>query len=363
MLLLSAVLLAACGSSHGLRVEHGVTGDGPTGAGGSGSNMRIVSGTPVAGVPVSLTSHDRTILVTVLGLAGLGIQAVNSRTSKALGVYVTQYLSNVPASIASTPKYAWILAPLLDRSELTRINLRDPDTVKILQTVGVRGQLYNLSRYAIVLPIDTWLVGTTSAAVWLVSHTTSGYTLWRCDVRTFEVRHFALTSSDVPGVVVNSRRVFLFLRSGEGIVRIQSRDSEGTILGTSRPFKIEGFQPRPLQGCGDQIFGWTSGPRGVALFGVGATGGRPRYSKPLPPFAFYPSGASKTAVRGLTLSDHCRTAWTATSSDDIGVVSRLRASSLKVADQINTPSIGALLWLNDSLWGTSIDQAAIVRIR
>jgi hypothetical protein len=361
-LLLSAVLLAACGPSHGLRVEHGVTRDGSIGAGGS-PNIRI-AGTTVAGLPVSLTSHGRTILVTVLGVAGLGIQAINSRTSKALGVYLTQYLSNVPASIASTAQYAYILAPLRDRSELTRINLRDPDTVKILQTVGVRGQLYNLSKYAIVLPIDTWLVGTTPAAVWLVSHTTSGYTLWRCDVRTFEVRHFALTSNDVPGVVVNSRRVFVFLRSGhEGIVRIQTRDSEGTILGTSRPFKIDGFQPRPLRGCGDQIFGWTSGPRGVALFGIDTTGGRPRYSKLLPPFAFYPSGASKTAVRGLTLSDHCRTAWAATSSDDIGVVSRLRASSLKVADQINTPSIGALLWMNGSLWGTSIDQAAIVRIR
>jgi hypothetical protein len=318
----------------------------------------------VAGLPVSLTSNGRTILVSVLGVAGLGIQAINSRTSKALGIYLTEYLSNVPGSMASTPKYAWILAPLRDRSELARINMRDPDTVKTLQNVGVWGQLFNLSKYAIVLPIDTWLVGTTPAAVWLVSHTTSGYTLWRCDVRTFEVRHFALASNDVPGVVVNSRRVFLFLRSGhEGIVRIQTRDSEGTILGTSRPFKIDGFQPRPLRGCGDQIFGWTSGPHGVALFGIDATGGRLRYSKLLPPFAFYPSGVSKTAVRGLTLSDHCRTAWVATSSDDIGVVSRLRASSLEVADQINTPSIGALLWMDGSLWGTSRDQAAIVRFR
>jgi hypothetical protein len=363
-LVLGAVLVAACGPSHGLRVEHRVTRADLAGAEGRIPNMRVVSGTTVAGLPVSLASNGRTIFATVLGVAGLGVQAIDPRTSQARGLVLTGYLSNVPGSITTTPDTLWVLAPLHDRAELVHIGRQHPEAAKTLQTIGARLILASLYKYALIFPRDTWLVGATPAAVWLVSHTTIGYTLWRSDVQTLEVRRFALASDDVPGVAITSRGVFVLLRSGRGgTVRIQTRTSEGAILATSRPLTIEGFQPRPLRGCGTQLFGWTSGPRGVALFAVDATRGRLRYSKRLPPSAFYPSGASKSRVNGIALSDHCRTVWAATASDDIGVVSRLRASSLAVTGQINTSVIVALLWLDGSLWATSVDQAAIVRIR
>ncbi|MDX6563961.1 MAG: hypothetical protein QOD65_3775 [Gaiellales bacterium] len=363
MLVLSAVPAAACGPSHGLRVEPGVTQPAPDRA-GTTADIHVVSGTTVAGLPVALASNGRTIFATVIGLAGLGVQAIDPRTSQARGVVLTGYLSNVPASITTTPETLWVLAPLQDRSELIHIDTRKPRIMQTVQTAGARLGIYSFDRRPLVLPRDTWLVGTTPFAVWLVSHTTTGYTRWRRDVQTWEHSHFALSTDDVPGVVITARHVFVFLRSGhEGTVRIQTRDTGGAIVATSPPLRIQGFQPKPLRGCGNQIFGWTRGPRGVGIFGIEPTGGRLRYSKLLPPSAFYPSGVSKTGVNGIVLSEHCRTVWAATSSDDIGVVSRLRASSLTLTGQVDTSPIRALLWSDGSLWGTSVDHAAIMRIR
>jgi hypothetical protein len=109
------------------------------------------------------------------------------------------------------------------------------------------------------------------------------------------------------------------------------------IIATSPPVRLDGtFQPI-LAGCQDEIFGWTRDSHGAALLRVNATGALPRYSRRLPPYALPPK------LKAIAFSDHCKTVWVATISHDLGVVSRLHASSLSVTGQLHTAYLRALL--------------------
>ena len=351
-LALSALFAAACGPSRGVRLESTAAQTNQDNVGGgSSAKIRVRTGTGVAGIPTSLASSDRRLFTSVTGLYGLRLQAIDTRTGKALGaILLPYYASYVSAKITSTPNTIWMLVPVGYRSELIHLDLQDPETAGILRTAGRQWGIRGLRKHILTFPADTSFVGMTKSVLWFVSHTVRGYTLQRLDMQTSAVTRFELASAEEPGVAIVAGRIFVLLRSGEdGSVLVQSRAASGKIVATSS-MKIPGFQGRRLAACGNQIFGWTRDTRGVTIFAMSATGGPPRYSKRLPPFD------ELEFVNAIVLSDHCRTVWVATSYDGLGVVSRLRASSLAVTGQINTAYIRTLLWMDGSLWGASPDQ-------
>ena len=355
---------AACGPGGDLRVEQSVSGTDQIQADGKSPSLRIVSGTTTWGIPTSLTSHRGMMFASVDGRYGVGVQAIDTRTSQALGTVITSYSPSSLTTVASTPTVIWVLTSGQGSSRLTYFDTRNLETAQLLHTIGVQGTVDGMGQHPLILPSDTSLVGATTSALWLVTHDAHGYMLVRRDAHTSKVDRLALATSGAPGVAVTNRRVFVFLQARKsGSVRIQTRDSAGTVVATSLPLQIPGFQPRSLRGCGDQIFGWTHSTHRASLFGVRSNGERLRFSKQLPPFVEVFRAGDISGVNGIELSDHCRTVWAATASGYSGVVSRLRASSLGVTGQINTSYISALLWMGWSLWGASVDHSAVMRIR
>jgi hypothetical protein len=360
VLVLVTLVFTACGPSRGLRLERATPSADIVGADTKIGTTHVVSVTVVNGPPGPLASDGRQIWVSAPAFGTVSVQAIASRPGTAGGVISMPYRGYLPAAIATTRGTMWILVkPSQGHSQLLHIHTRQDPVRSVAPIFGRIVAPRDLRRQALAFPRDTRLMGATRSALWLVSHTARGYSLWRRDLQTSKLSRFALASNGSPGVAVTSEQVFVVLQTRPpSTVVIQTRDLRGRITATSSPLRIDRtFQPAPLGACQDQIFGWARDSRGATLFRVAATGARPKYTETLPPLE------NPSKLRAMAFGNHCRDIWVATVSHSSGAVSRLSTSSLTVTGQINTSYIRALLWAHGSLWASDLEHNAVLRIR
>jgi hypothetical protein len=374
MLVLSTVIVTACGASRGLRVEPANTPVDQLGGDTVLGTTRVISGTAVFGQPGSITSDGNTVWASLTDPSRLVIQAIDSNAAQERGIVFAQLLPQAEGTfsrqiaLASTPGKIWILVrPGQGQSLLQYFATRQEPARSAARFVSPEQQTRLLRNPAVHFPNDTRLVGATESTLWLVSRTGHGYTLWRYETPASKLTGTALASVGSPGVAVTSRRVFVLLQDRlRRTVVVQTRDSSGKIMMQSSPLRIEGtFQPGPLGSCGGRIFGWTRNWRGDAvLFRVDADSSSLTYSASLPP------ATRPATLKAIAFSDHCQSIWIATYSYGgpgvfvvAGAVSRLQASSLKVTGQINDVLADALLWTRESLWASDGRHGTVLRIR
>jgi hypothetical protein len=317
----------------------------------------LLSATAVSGLPISLVATDGTIWVSTVNSL---VQALDGRSGHQRGEIDTPSRAAIWPSISTTPGVLWILVrPDAGGSRLVHLPMRA--TIGHL-SVPEAGHVYGsrlLPRDRFSFPRMTRLVGATASALWLVSRTAAGSTLWRRDIRTASVRRFSLPSVGSPGLATGGDRVYVLLqkRSPRRVV-VQTRDTDGEVVATSRAIAMQGtFEPTPLAACGGRVFGWTRNGQGAALFELHASGGVARYSRRLPP------GTHPSKLTGIALESHCQNVWVSTVSRAEGVISRLRSTTLAVTGQIDTSYIRALLWTGGTLWAADLEHQAVLRLR
>ena len=288
------------------------------------------------------------------------MQALDARSGQQRGEIDTPSRAAIWPSVSTTPGVLWILIrPDAGGSRLVHLPVL---TATGHLSVPEAGHVYGarlLARDRFSFPRMTRLVGATASALWLVSRTTAGYTLWRRDIRTASVRRFSLPSVGSPGLATGGDRVYVLLqtRSPRRVV-VQTRDTDGEVTATSPPIAMQGtFEPTPLAACGGRVFGWTRNAQGAALFELRASAGVARYSGRLPP-RIHPS-----KLTGIALDSRCENVWVSTVSGAEGVISRLRSATLSVTGQIDTSYIRALLWTGGTLWASDLEHQAVLRLR
>lgn len=362
VLVLVTLVFTACGPSRGLRRERATPSADIVGADTKIGTTHVVSVTVVNGPPGPLASDGRQIWVSVPAFGTVSVQAIGSRLGTAGGFISMRYRGYLPAAIATTRGTMWILVkPSQGHSQLLHIDTGQYPVGSVAPAFGGTRMVTprDPRQQALAFPRDTRLMGATRSALWLVSHTARGYSLWRRDLQTSKLSRFALASNGSPGVAVTSEHVFVVLQTRPpSTVVIQTRDLTGRITATSSPLRIDRtFQPTPLGACQNQIFGWARDSRGATLFRVDATGARPKYTETLPPLE------NPSKLRAMAFGNHCQDIWVATVSHASGAVSRLSTSTLTVTGQIDTSYVRALLWAHGSLWASDLEHNAVLRIR
>jgi hypothetical protein len=361
MLCLVSLVATACGPNRGLRAEQADAPADQVGAGSSFGAVRVLSATPTSGTPVSLATDGSTIWVSAVDVSTVFVQAVTAGTGRAGGTLGLAERSYAALAITTTPSTLWMLARPQGQTRLFHVPTDQGSARAITRSARFGTRLDELRGQGVALPAATRLAGATRSAVWLISQSAGTYILWRVDVATSKRTGFPLSSHGWPGVAVTPQQVYVALRTGRpNTVAIQTRDPDGAILGQSEPLRLTGaFQSRPLAGCHGSIFGWTRSESGAALFRVDAAGHALTYSHRLPPRERdHPS-----KLTAIAFDKNCRSVWVATVNRAAGVVSRLRASSLELTGQLETPYVGTLVWTHMSLWASDLVHHAILRIR
>jgi hypothetical protein len=356
---LVALLATGCGAGRGIRTEPSETPLDQLVSGSPGTAVRVLSAIVVLGLPVSLVSTGDAVMVSTF--ASPGVQLLDSRTGRRGAMIDTPTRAGVSPSIAATPGVLWVLIrPEEGGSRLLRVPVGRPTGSMSLFSAGMgfASRLYPRDLFS--YPRMTRLVGATRSALWLVSRSASGYTLWRRDLGTAQVRRFPLASVGSPGLAISDERVYVLLQTvaPRGVV-LQTRSPEGDVVATSPTTHMQGtFEPVPLAACGGSVFGWTRNSQGAALFDMpGGGSGEPRYSHRMPPFG------PPSKLTAIAPAPGCRSIWVSTVSGASAVISRLRASTLTVASQLETAYIRALLWTHGALWAADLEHQAVLRMR
>jgi hypothetical protein len=320
--------------------------------------MHLLSATVVSGLPNFLVSTGDTIWVSTF--ADPGVRALDASSGQLGGAITTPTRASTWPSVGTTPGVLWILVRLeAGGSRLTHLLVQRVPGRLVRRPAGLGFSSRRLARDSVIFPRMTRIVGATSSALWLLSHTAAGYTLWRRDLHIATVRRYALASYGSPGVATDADRVYVLLqvRSPRGVI-LQTRMTDGRLLATSGVISTQGtFEPSPLAACDGDVFGWTRTALGAALFELHASAGVPRYSRRLPPLT------RPSKLTAIAPGRNCRNVWVSTVSGATGIVSRLRGSTLAVTRQIDAPYIRALLWARGTLWASDLAHQAVLRLR
>jgi hypothetical protein len=361
-LTLAALSLAGCGPSRGVRFEQTSHSTGIPESLGTRGAFRVEASVSLSAPPDGLIADGNTLWTVVRPANGLSeLQAIDINETQARGSF--ELMNPAPtrrvpsiAGLASTPDVMWLLT--YDGSagmQLQRLgtHVEPARSAALSARTSIERPSAELELvHSFSRPVR--LIGVTDSAVWLMSYTALGDTLWRCDTSTLRMTRFALPSA--AGVAITSERVFVLLRAREPrTISIETRNAAGQVIRTSPPLRLA---DKPglflLSACGNEIVGSGVDRQGSSrIFRVPATGFPVTYSRK--PIRGYPEA--------IVFGEHCQRIWIATvSAVGEGHITRLAASSLTATGQIGNIMPGALLWTNGHLWASDLEHAAILRI-